>query len=279
MVNTTNFKDKSDKEYKAQAQANWSDAPCGGNYTDAEPLTPEFFRETADFRYRSHPWILEDILAMRVSGKRVLEIGYGMGTDHLSLARSGAEVYGVDLTARHTQYTRARFDNADEVVRLTIGDAETLPFADDSFDAIYSFGVIHHSPNTDKIVAEIQRVLRPGGHCHVTVYHKHSVFFAWSVYLVNYLWRGGRRLRTLRQQLSLIEYPNNNPDMVIRLYTRAEMRELLSGFAQTRIGVRHLLPVDVEVFSRLYKDPFRPRGWLDWLGRRFGWYLVVDAWK
>lgn len=279
MVNTTVFNDKSDDEYKAQARANWSGAPCGGNYTEAESLSPEFFRETMEFRYRSHPWILENIRAMNPSGKRVLEIGYGMGSDHLSLAREGAEVYGVDLTPRHTQITQARFCDAGEVSRLTLGDGECLPFGDDSFDAVYSFGVIHHSPNTDRIVAEIRRVLKPGGHCHVTVYHKHSVFFAWSVYLINYLWRGGRKQRSLQQQLSLIEYPNNNPDMVIRLYTRAQMHDLFKEFGQTQVDVRHLLPVDIELFSRFFADPFIPRRWLDWLGRRFGWYLVVEARK
>lgn len=279
MVNTTEFKDKSDEEYKTQIQTNWSKAPCGANYSSGDALTPEFFRETAEFRYRSHPWILEEICALSLQGKRMLEIGYGIGIDHLSLADAGAELVGVDLTARHTEITRARFDHREHVSRLTIGDGENLPFANDDFDAVYSFGAIHHSPNTDKIVAEIHRILKPGGRCHITVYHKYSVFFGWSVYLVNYLLRGGYRRRSLQQQLSLIEYPNDNPDIVVRLYSRKQIQRVFSAFADTRVHARHLLPVDIEYLASFYRDPFRPRRWMDWIGRWFGWYLIVDATK
>jgi ubiquinone/menaquinone biosynthesis C-methylase UbiE len=202
-----------------------------------------------------------------------------MGTDHLSMAREGGILHGIDLTPRNLEVTRTRLGIYGFDSELSVGDAENLPYKDDSFDFVYSFGVVHHSPDTRKIVSEIHRILVPGGRCHVTVYHRNSVFFWWTVYAGNYLLRGGWRKRTLEQQLSLIEYPNTNQDMVIRLYRKSEFADLFRGFRRVRCSVRHLIPVDMAVFSRCFTDPFRPSPLLDRIGRSFGWYVVVDAEK
>lgn len=278
-MDTSGFTRLSPEEYKRQTRMHWGGDPCGSNYSDKGFLTKEYFEEVERHRYGSHPWILEAIQGFDIEGKKVLEIGYGMGTDHLAMARRGAMMYGIDLTPMNFEVTRTRLEIFGAASELSVGDAEKLPFPDGYFDFVYSFGVIHHSPDTPGIVSEIRRVLAPGGKCFLTVYHKHSVFFWWSVYLVNYLLKGGRKRRTLEQQLSLIEYPNTNENMVIRLFTRQGFVEMFRNFREVECSVKHLLPVDIAFFSRFFGDPYRPRPFLDRVGDRFGWYLIVEAVK
>lgn len=278
-MDTADFNRLHPEEYKRQTKQHWGANPCGSNTSGKEQGTREYFEEVEAHRYRTHPWILEAIRGFGLRGKRVLEIGYGMGTDHLAMARQGAILHGIDLTSRNLEVTRARLGMYEFTSELSVGDAENLPYADDSFDFVYSFGVVHHSPDTRKIVSEIHRILAPGGRCHVTVYHRNSVFFWWTVYAVNYLFRGGWRERTLEQQLSLIEYPNTNQDMVIRLYRKGEFAGMFRRFRGVRSSVRHLIPVDIAVISRWFTDPYSPVPLLNRIGRRYGWYVIVDAQK
>lgn len=100
-----------------------------------------------------------------------------MGTDYLNLARQGAIMHGVDLIPKHGEVTAKRLKMYSLDSRIVIGDAETLPYRDETFDFVYSFGVIHHSPDTAKFVGEIKRVLKPGAKCWAALYHKNSLFF------------------------------------------------------------------------------------------------------
>jgi ubiquinone/menaquinone biosynthesis C-methylase UbiE len=278
-VDTNTFDSHSPEVYKEHTRQHWSKAPCGSGYAAAAFGTKEFFDQIEAHRYRTHPWIKQAIDLFDIGGKEVLEIGFGMGTDHLSLARRGARMHGIDLTPRSREITDQRLALYGFRSDLRTGDAEALPYADSSVDFVYSFGVIHHSPDTAKIVAEIHRVLKPGGCCWITVYHKNSIFFWWSVFCCDHILRGGWRKRTIQQRLSLIESPGTRDDLVIRLFARNEFRALFRQFSHTRSSVRHLLPLDIAFFGRLWKIPDGPTPFLDSLGRRGGWYVIVDAVK
>ena len=267
------------EEYKRQTQMHWGTSPCGSNYSDKMFLTKDFFEEIENHRYRSHPWILEAIKRFNINGKKVLEIGYGMGTDHLQMAKRGGLMYGLDLTPESYEVTKKRIEIYNFHSELTIGDGEYLPYPDNHFDFFYSFGVIHHTPDTEKIVSEIHRVLKPGAGCYITVYNKNSVFFWWNIYIINYLVKGGRKKRTLEKQLSLAEYPNTNENMVVKLYTSKEIGSLFGLFRQVNHYVRHLLPVDIAIFSRFFRDPYKPVSFLDGIGTQLGWYIVIEATK
>jgi len=279
MVDTRTFDRLSGEEYKRRSQAHWGDVPCGSNTSDKEPLSREYFDEIEAYRYRLHPWILENIERFPIDDKQVLEIGYGMGTDHLALARQGARMHGIDLTKRNFELTSRRFELYGEHSALITGDGEALAYADGSFDFVYSFGVIHHMPDAEKVISEIHRVLKPGGRCWVTVYHKNSLYFWWTVYLWKHILKRGYRKHTLQQALSLLEYPGDDPDLIVRLYRRAELVRLFDRFGSCRSEIRHLLAGNVVGLHRILSDPERPRPLLDWLGKRWGWYVVVDAVK
>ena len=273
-MDTKEFHELTPEEYKQQTQANWSSDPCGSNYSDKEFMSREFFEEVEKHRYRTHPWILEAIKKFNIRNKKVLEIGFGMGTDHLSLAKQGGIMHGLDLTPRNSEVTSRRFNLYGEKSEFTIGDAEYLPYKDHSFDFVYSFGVIHHSPDTQKIINEIHRILKPGGKCWVSVYHKNSVVFWWSLFLYNWILKGGFLRETLKQRISRMEYPQNNPNLVIKLYKRKEFEQMFSMFGNTISSVRHLLRDDISLFGS-----FIPERQIAKLGKKFGWYVIVDAIK
>jgi len=279
MFDTTSFSERPDYLYKLETVRNWSSVPCGSSYSALNDFSKDHFGDIEAYRYKAHPWLRAILNSLDVQGKRVLEIGYGAGSDHAVLAQRGGEMHGIDLTPRSLEVTKAHLAVHGCTSKLVVGDAELLPYEVNYFDFVYSFGVIHHSPNTEQIVQEIHRVLKPGGKAFVTVYHKHSIFFWWSVFVLGFVVRGGWRRRTLRQQLSLIEHPNNNENMVIRLYTASQFKQLFKSFSQCTTYVRHLSPCDIDLVDLLYRDRVRQTPALAFLQRFLGWYVVAEVTK
>src|SRR5574341_802393 len=178
-------------DHKLETQRQWNTDPCGAaTALGLEPGSAAFFRKVETERYEVYaPWLKDAVDFSSFAGLRVLEIGPGLGTDHAQIARAGARAYAVDLTVAHLEFTRRRFALEGLVTRLTRADAERLPFADAAFDAVYSFGVLHHTPDTQAAIDEIRRVLRPGGFAVVGLYHRHSAFY----WIATMLCRGVRR--------------------------------------------------------------------------------------
>ncbi|MFI4943633.1 MAG: class I SAM-dependent methyltransferase [Burkholderiales bacterium] len=266
-------------EYKEETRRHWTAVPCGTDVSEAVRHSQEYFADIERYRYRTQPWTAEAIDGFDLDGRRVLEIGFGAGTDHLRLARRGSWLVGVDLTPQNFVETQRRFELEGRHPRLAVADMESLPFRDRTFDRVYSLGAIHHTPDVRRTVCEIARVLAPGGRAWVAVYHRNSVFFWWSVYLYRFLLRGGWRRRTLRAQLSLVERPNTNEGLVVLLHAKREVETLFrtAGFDSVRTHVRHLVPGDIVGLDVLLKEPERPRRLLDWVGKLWGWYVIVDA--
>ena len=159
---------------KAQVQEYWDEHPCGTQFTDLEWGSREFYRAVEEDRYQRQPFMAEAVGFDRYPGQDLLEIGCGLGTDLLQFAGGGARVIGLDLTVRSVALARNRFDLEDVPGIFLTGDAENLPFPDASFDVVYSFGVLHHTPDTARAVREIRRVLRPGGEAVIMLYHSNS---------------------------------------------------------------------------------------------------------
>jgi SAM-dependent methyltransferase len=161
----------------------WDAAACGETLylagSDAED-----FRHQAEARYALEPYIPEFAGFADTAGQRVLEIGVGLGADHEQFARAGAQLTGIDLTPRAIELTGRRLAAFGLTSRLQVGDAENLPFEDNSFDMVYSWGVIHHSPDTARAAREILRVLAPGGRFAVMIYHRYSMvgYMLWLRY-------------------------------------------------------------------------------------------------
>jgi ubiquinone/menaquinone biosynthesis C-methylase UbiE len=155
----------------------WDQEACGTykSVVGALPeLSREWFASVEQHRYAMEPFIHTIAEFPTHRGKTVLEVGVGAGTDHLQWARAGAVCFGVDLTQRAIDTTRAHLTLHGFSSTLQRIDAETLPFPDASFDVVYSWGVIHHSARPEQIVREIRRVLKPEGMFIGMLYARHS---------------------------------------------------------------------------------------------------------
>jgi SAM-dependent methyltransferase len=259
---------------KLEAQKQWDTDPCGA-LTAAEPGgTLEFYRAVRAHRYGVHaPWMDGALRFESWAGQRVLEIGVGLGSDHYRFAKAGCEMTALDLSREHLRHTQRHLAMERLATQAILGDAERMPFADASFDLVYSFGVLHHTPATETAVAEVCRVLRPGGTALVALYHRDS-FFLWYTALVRGLLRG--RLWSLgwRQLLSEIEYRADpgSARPLVKVYSRRQARRLFAGFGDVHIAAHHAQPP-------LWPPRLRWPPALEVLFAPFGWYLVVHAVK
>ena len=168
-----NSSDNQLQHARIHAQAQWNASPCGALPTDV--YDRQYFEKVEADRYRQQYWQKEYFDFTSFRGGRVLEIGVGHGTDLKQFARNGASCYGVDITDKHLSLTKQNFAAEGFVAELKQSDATKLPFADNCFDCVYSFGVIHHIPDVKTVLAEVHRVLKPGGILQIAVYHLFSV--------------------------------------------------------------------------------------------------------
>ena len=210
-----------------------------------------------------------------VRGRDVLEIGCGTGVHARLLAGAGARLTAVDLTPTAVELTKRRLDLAGLHADVREADAESLPFADASFDLVWSWGVIHHSENTDRVVAEIARVLRPGGRLALMVYHRSSITF-WVDYV---LFRGIVRGGLLRETPN--ELANRWSDGVIaRHYTRRSLAVALApefDEVDTQVMGQLSEAIPLPRGVRRFVAPFVPQRAQRALLRRFGWFLFATA--
>jgi 2-polyprenyl-3-methyl-5-hydroxy-6-metoxy-1,4-benzoquinol methylase len=215
-------------ETKQAVQAYWDNRPCGEGLTHARRGTHEYFAEIEDAKNRLEPYVHSFAGFAGARGLDVLEIGCGVGTDTVRFARAGARITAVDLSETAVTLTAERL--AEEQLEGTVreADAESLPFADDSFDVVYSWGVLHHTPNTAGAIGEVARVLRPSGEARIMLYNSRSFFAAgvWARGIV----RSRRPISPKRALATSLESPGT------KAYSTAEVRALFRPLATIEIS-------------------------------------------
>ena len=189
-------------ELKQDVHDFWNEASCGENlYLDGSDKAG--YLAQMQKRYELEPFIENFAKFVGSDGLDVLEIGVGLGADHQRFAESGARMKGIDLTERAVEHTRNRLDMFGLKSDIRVADAESLPFADETFDLVYSWGVLHHSPNTARAINEVWRVLRVGGVGRIMIYHKYS-FVGYMLWL-RYALLAGKPWRSLRAPLIIAD--------------------------------------------------------------------------
>lgn len=231
--------ENSDIQLKGQVREYWDAHPCGTQFTDLDWGSKEFFDEVESFRYATQPFMKEIVGFDKFTGKKVLEIGCGLGTDLLQFARGGANVTGVDLTPKSIELVKNRFAMENLPVDARVADAENLPFDNDSFDVVYSFGVLHHTPDTQKAIDEVHRVLKPGGRIIIMLYNRTSlhVWLGAPLYAAARL-SGERRADGQKLVDSWIRIYDGDGNPLGKAYSRSEMDKMFSKFRNRKYIVR-----------------------------------------
>jgi ubiquinone/menaquinone biosynthesis C-methylase UbiE len=221
-----------DHNLKGEVKAYWNRASCDTWHAQSEKFTREYFEQIEEWRYRDQPFIHSFAQFTRYHGKRVLEVGFGAGTDFIQWLRAGAVASGVDLTeeALANLTHRIQVYGLPEPACIKVADAETLPFESGYFDLGYSWGVLHHTPDTGKSVRELVRVVRPGGEVKLMLYNRRSLctFLHW----VKYALLRGRPWMSFRQVLW-----HHMESVGTKGYTRRELHEMLAPLGLTDIRI------------------------------------------
>lgn len=298
---------------KQRVQAFWNLEACGTHFFAGSKNDREFFEEYRRFRYATEWHIPALVASTNPRGKSVLEIGTGNGADGVLFAESGARYTGVDLTETAIAASRRHFGLLGLAGIFQVEDAERLSFPENSFDIVYSYGVLHHTPHPARAIREVHRVLCPGGEAVVMLYHKQS--FNYYVRIMTYM-----RLRVLAKILSRagrwrqdraalptgedvrgnqdarvwdVHYANFLRDGWVYLRANGFVAHCTDGpacpfaYVYTREGARKLFSQFRQVKTQVMHFPIRKYP----LGRRFpisaekmaaasmGWYLMIRAVK
>ena len=246
----------------------WEDNPVCAWEIPFEKGTPAYFDAFDRLRRRGEgPWVdrLYDFESAR--GQRVLDVGCGNGYVLARFAAAGASVTGVDITETAIDLSRRRFALAGLAGDFRVANAEELPFADATFDVVTSLGVLHHTPDTERAINEIFRVLKPGGRFFLMLYHRDSALYRFKFPILGLL--TGKS----RQQLVNEVDGAGNPKGAV--YSRGEIRRLLHRFE-----VRETVAGSLQGWMLLPAlGKHLPDAWFRPFERRWGWLLYASALK
>ena len=266
----------------AAVRAYWNSRPCNIRHSTKPVGTREYFDEVEARKYFVEPHIPRFADFDRWNGKKVLEIGCGIGTDTINFARAGAQVTAVDLTEQSLSLARqrAKVFGLEHRIRFVQADAEKLSESVpvEPYDLVYSFGVIHHTPDPNRVLDEIRKYVTPASTVKIMVYNRWS----WKVLWILLTYGKGQFWKLDRLVAEYSEAQTGCP--VTYSCSRTQGRRWFEnrGFRVTDVMVDHIFPYAIaEYVQYRYKVVwyFRwmPKTLFRALERAFGWHLCLTA--
>lgn len=258
----------------------WNAHPCNIRHSPKPIGTREYFDDVERRKYFVEPHIPAFADFDQWKGKRVLEIGCGIGTTTLSFARAGAHVTSVDLSTESAALTRQRAEvyGVSDCVEVFVGDAERLSsfVPVQPYDLVWSFGVVHHSPHPERIVREVRQYMNAQSEFRLMVYSRVSYKLFWIMQQEN-IWDMSRIDAIIARNS---EAATGCP--VTYTYTPSSVRRLLEGYQVHEVSKAHIFTWDVEAYRRYeYK---KEANWanvsdddLAELEKELGWHMLVRA--
>ena len=262
--------------------AYWNARPCNIRHSPKPVGSKEYFDEVEARKYFVESHIPGFAEFERWRGKKVLEIGCGIGTDTMNFARHGAQVTAVDLTEKSLEVARqrARVFGLENSIRFIQANAEELSsyVPVEQYDLIYSFGVIHHTPHPERVIREIRKYARPGTSVRIMVYNRWS----WKVLWILFAYGKGQFWKLDRWIAAYSEAQTGCP--VTYSYSRKDGARLLeeNGFRVTRTFVDHIFSYRIADYvqyryRKVWYFRWMPQFLFRWLERTFGWHLCLIA--
>ena len=260
----------------------WDARPCNIRHSTQPVGSAEYYDEVEARKYfvESHIPGFADFERWR--GKRVLEVGCGIGTDSVNFARAGAQLTAVDLSGESLRIASQRAEVMGVADRIDFVQANaeelTSTVTGEPYDLVYSFGVIHHTPRPERALAEMRALTAPAGTLKLMVYHRRS----WKVFWIVAAQERGRFWKTDELVAKHSEAQTGCP--VTFSYTRREGRELVegAGFRVRDVQVDHIFPYRIGDYAeyRYVTEPYfrwMPEPMFQALEHRLGWHLLIDA--
>ena len=256
-----------------QIKSFWETHTCGtiGLLKEREDLvkySKEYFEHLSEHRYKIEPWVHEYALFTMLKEKDVLEIGCGAGTDAEQFCKAGSNYTGIDLTASGVEHTQKRLEILKHKANIIKMSAHELDFEDNSFDFIFSWGVLHHSPYTKEIISEIYRVLRPGGKMCILMYNTYS-WMSFKMILKWGLLRGELFTLGYNGMISKHTESADNQNPYTRTFTPRQCKRIFNVFRNVSIHTR-IARADRRHLPFISDFSF---------GGRIGWHNIIIGYK
>lgn len=210
------------------------------------------------------------ISILECTGQYLLEVGCGLGTDLRQFARLGAKVVAIDLSKSNALISKRGLEVYELEGEVLVADAENLPFRDSSFNIVYSFGVLHHTPNTQRAINEIYRTLKQGGGTLTMLYHKGLAYY-WII-----LRHGILSLELLQLPMEKLISKRYDHTPLSKMYTRRQAKRLFRQFSQVKLECLN--------FGGIQEHPQLKKLWKLYtispiLEKMLGSFLIISAKK
>lgn len=261
-----------------RVQEYWDRRPCNIRHSPKPIGSREYFDEVEARKYFVEPHIPGFAQFEKWKGKKVLEIGCGIGTDSINFARAGAHLTAIDLSPKSLEIARQRFEVFGLQAKFYCGSAEELSLIVplERFDLVYSFGVIHHTPHPERVFAEITKYLGPESELRIMLYSK----WCWKVLWIILKYSGGAFWRAKELVRAYSEAQTGCP--VTYYYSFREIRQLLLAFQILEIRKDHIFPYQIEKYvhyeyEKVWYLRWMPKRLFRWMEQKYGWHTLVTA--
>lgn len=242
----------------------WDKRPCNIRHSGKPVGTKEFFEEVSSRKYKVEPHILEFADFKKWDGKKVLEVGCGIGTAANSFVENGAIYKGIDISKKSIELAKKRFEVFNLKGEIGEGNIENYT-SEEQYDLIYSFGVLHHTPDIDESIKNIYKMLKKGGTFKLMLYAKNS----WKYFRI-------------KEKLDQYEAQSDVP--IAEVYTNDEARCLLKDFRNIDIKQDHIFSYKIPEYKKyeyVKEDYFAmmPENLFRCLEKNLGWHLCITCIK
>ena len=256
----------------------WDQRSCNIRHSPKPFGSREYFDEVEKRKYFVEPHIPKFVQFEKWKGKKVLEIGCGIGTDSINFARNGADLTAVELSEKSLEICKKRFAVYGLKAKFYLGSAEELNsfLPIQPFDLIYSFGVIHHTPHPEKVFEEIKKYCKPETEIRAMLYSK----WCWKVLWILLTYGRGRFWKASELISKHSEAQTGNP--IAYVYSFWGIKKLMKDYKILEIYKEHIFPYVIKKYVEYEYQKVWYFRWLPyWLFRflehRFGWHTLVVA--
>jgi 2-polyprenyl-3-methyl-5-hydroxy-6-metoxy-1,4-benzoquinol methylase len=261
-----------------QVRSYWNRRPCNIRHSTKPVGSREYFDEVEARKYFVEPHIPAFADFTRWNGKKVLEIGCGIGTDSINFARAGADLTVIDISDESLDLCKKRFDVFGLKANFYTGNAENLTeiVPVEKYDLIYSFGVIHHTPHPERVFEQISAYCKPETELRIMLYSRWS----WKVFWIIFGYGKGAFWRTDELVAKYSEAQTGSP--VTYYYSFNSVRRLMHDYNVMKISKDHIFPYVIDKYVKYEYEWVWYFRWIPtpvfrWLEHRLGWHTLICA--